>query len=161
MSFQGFSYPAINGVGNPSTVYDSAIVAVGTRVQDTDGNEYIFLPGVASVVAGDVVTYNPATFATTRLAANAVGPVAIFFAAVVAGKYGWAGARGTFAGVNCDAGVVAGAALYIDGTTGRVDDTKVVGDLIVGAYAASADSSNKCSVLLSTQSFVTDVLPAA
>lgn len=161
MAFQGFSYLAINGVGNPTTVYDSAIVAVGTVCRDTDGNEYIFLPGVASVVAGDGVIYNPSTFATTRLAANAVGPVAFFLAAVVANKYGWAAIKGTIAGINCDAGVVVGAPLYIDGTTGRVDDTKVVGDLILGAYAASTDSSNKCSVLLTGRPSVTDVLPAA
>jgi hypothetical protein len=161
MAFQGFSGPALTGVGNPATVYDSAIVPVGTVATDTAANEYIFLPGVASVVAGDGVTYNPSTYATTRIAGNAIGPVAFFRAAVVANKYGWAQIKGVVPGVNCDSGVVLSSALYIDGTTGRVDDTKVVGDLILGAFAASTDTSNKCDVLLTERPYVTDVLPAA
>jgi ABC-type uncharacterized transport system permease subunit len=52
----------------------------GSRVQDKDCNEYIYLKGVASTLAGSWVTYDELGV-TTLLAANAKGPVAIAMAA--------------------------------------------------------------------------------
>lgn len=75
-------------VGNTTDIHDSALNPIGTRAQDAAGNEYIYLKGVASVVAGSWVTFDEAG-ATTLLAANAKGPVAFAMAAVVANKYGW------------------------------------------------------------------------
>lgn len=164
MPFTGFTYPTLGARGNPTTVYTEAIVPVGTIGTDNDGNQWIFLPGVASVVAGDFVTYNPATFATARLVANAVGPVAVFLAAVDStSEYGWAFIEGTTAGANAiNAGAcAAGALLYITATTAVVDDVKVVGDLIVGAFCSVAEAAGKISVRFIHPPHVGNVLPAA
>jgi hypothetical protein len=165
MAFNGFTYPSVLGLGNPTTVYDTAIVPVGTIAQDTEGNKYIFLAGVASVVAGDWVTYNPSTFASARLVANAVGPVGVFQAAVVANNYGWALIEGLVEANAISGGAAAaGAALYITATTAVVDDVKVVGDLIVGAFAATAEgtpSAGKLYARLIHPPYVTNVLPGA
>jgi hypothetical protein len=155
MSFLGFSGPRMTAVGNPTTVYTTEIVPLGTTAVDNDGNEYIFLEGVADVVAGDWVTYD-GDYLAARLAANAVGQVAIFLAAVVASSYGWACRKGRFAGANADA-VAANTALYIDATAGRVDDDVVAGDLVANAFAAAAAAANKVTVDINYP-FVTNTL---
>lgn len=121
----------------------------------TNGKQYIFLTGVASTAAGSWVSYDE-SFATTLLAANAVGPVAIATAATVASTKGWY----QIYGVNTQAAtdtVAADKALFIDGTAGRADDAVVTGDLIVGAFSMTADTTNVATVYL-VFPFVTDVL---
>ncbi len=79
----------------PGTVDATAMVKVGTIRRFTDATygagEFIYLLGVASTVAGDAVSYNVNTFATTRAAAGAGIPWHIAFAtaATVASTYGW------------------------------------------------------------------------
>ena len=53
--------------------------------------EFIYLLGVANTVAGDAVTWNGSTFATTRAAAGAGIPWTVAFAtaATVASTWGW------------------------------------------------------------------------
>ena len=122
--------------GPLTQVDDSAEYALLTRTQDADGNEYIYLKGVASTVAGSVVTYDEAG-QTTLIAANAVGPVAVAMAAIVADKYGWYQVFGS--GTAAAAGAVAdNAALYISATAGKVDDAVVTGDCIIGMVARAA-----------------------
>lgn len=114
-------------------VDDSAEYSLLTRTQDADGNEYIYLKGVASTVAGSVVTYDEAG-QTTLIAANAIGPVAVAMAATVANKYGWYQIFGS--GTAAAAGAVTdNAALYISSTAGKVDDAVVTGDCIIGMVA--------------------------
>lgn len=128
---------------------------LGTKKRSITGNEYIYLTGVGSTVANDVVTYDEA-FASTRIAANAVGPVAVAQAAVDATtKYGWYLIWGT-GSANTDT-VAADKACFIDGTAGRVDDAVVTGDLIVGMFTRSADTSNVATVEL-RYPVATDVL---
>jgi hypothetical protein len=165
MAFKGFTYQNIDAKGNPTTVYDEAIVPLGTVATDNDGNQHIFLQGIGSVVAGDWVTYNPSTFVAARLVANAVGPAAVFQAAVVADKFGWACIGGLVVANAISGGAAAaGAALYITATTAVVDDVKVVGDLVVGAFAATAEgtpSAGKLNARLVHPPYVTNVLPGA
>ena len=116
-----------------------------TRKRDVAGNEYVYLKGVASTIAGSVVTYDEAGV-TTLIVANAVGPVAIAQAAVdAATKFGWYMIVGSCSAA-CDAGVADNSALYIDGTAGRVDDTVVAGDQIMGMVSRGTDSSNLVTV---------------
>lgn len=75
-------------VGSTDDIHDAAKNPVGTVAKDAAGNEYIYLKGVASTVAGSWVTFDE-TGVTALLAANAIGPVAFAMAAVVANKYGW------------------------------------------------------------------------
>jgi hypothetical protein len=54
--------------------------------------EFIYLPGAASTAAGDAVTYNGSTFATTRAAAGAGIPWTVAFATAAVDattKWGW------------------------------------------------------------------------
>lgn len=127
-----------------------------TRKRHVDGSEYIYLKGVTSTAAGSVVTFDEAGV-TTLIAANAIGPVAIANAAVDAStKYGWYMIFGSRTAA-CDAGVVDNAKVYIDGTSGRVDDTVVAGDQVHGAVFRSTDTSNLATLEVKYP-FVTDSL---
>lgn len=126
--------------GDTSVVYDSEVVPVGTIAFDADGNEYIFLEGVASTILGSWVTFDEAG-ATALLAANAVGPVAIAMAAIEANEYGWYLRAGSTTAASAD-DTADNTALYIDATAGRVDDAAVAGDLVFNAFSRSADASN-------------------
>lgn len=141
--------------GSVSDVNTTKKYNLGERFCDESGNEYIYLAGVASTGAGSWVTYDEA-FATTLLAANAVGPVAIALGAYVASTYGWYQIFGVNTVAKTDT-VAADKALYIDGTAGRADDAVVSGDLIVNACSSTADSTNVATVFI-TYPFVTDVL---
>lgn len=120
---------------------------LGSRAFDADGNEYIYLKGVASTAAGDWVSFDEA-HVTTRLTANAVGRVAIAMAACTATTdFGWYQIYGKNTVAATDT-VAADAQLYIDGTAGRADDADVAGDAIIGAVSRSADTSNVATVEL-------------
>lgn len=138
------------------TSSDTDTPTLGERFTDpTTGKEYIFLAGVASTAAGSWVTFDEA-FATTLLAANAVGPVAIASAATVASTKGWYQIYGVNTVAATDT-IAADVALFIDGTAGRADDAVVTGDLIVGASSMTADTANVATVFLSYP-YVTNVL---
>lgn len=148
--------PAMAFNGDTSVVDTSAVHTLGTRANDSSGNQYIYLKGVGSTAAGSWVSYDE-NYATTLLAANAVGAVAIAMAAVDATtKYGWYQIYGVNTVAKTDT-VAADKALFIDGTAGRADDAVVTGDLIVGAASMTADTSNVATVQLNYP-FVTDVL---
>lgn len=114
---------------------------LGTIVRAVDpvygAGEFIYLLGVASTAIGTWVTYNPDDFSTTRLAANAIGPVAIAMSANVASQYGWYQIQGKAIGL-CLAGFVDNANVYATATAGSVDDAVVAGDRVKGAVGASA-----------------------
>ncbi len=103
--------------------------------------EFVYLAGVASTVRGDVCVIT-GVGAVTLAAAAAKGAVCLALGAVdAATKFGWFQVLGK--GVaRCDSTIAADAPLYIDGTTGRCDDTAVAGDLITGMTAFGADDTN-------------------
>ena len=132
---------------NTTIVDTSKLAELGLRSVDKNGNEFIYLQGVASTVAGDWVVYNE-DYETTRLTANEVGPVAIAMAAINATtSYGWYQIFGVNEISRTDT-ISADKSLYIDGSTGRADDLGVAGDLIIGAYSMPADTSNVATVFL-------------
>jgi hypothetical protein len=110
---------------------------LGTRVKDKEGNEYIYLQGVASCLDGSVVTFDEA-HVTTLAVANAKGRVAVANAAVDATtEYGWFGIYGKFA-----AKVLAAFAdngnVYLTATAGSLDDAVVAGDAVHGMVGRAA-----------------------
>src|SRR5262245_58001256 len=131
-------------VGQP--VADTSTVArhaLGTIIRAKDPaygmGEFIYLKGVASTVVGSAVLYNPDDFATSLLAANDIGPVAIAMSASVAGQFGWYQIQGKAvvkAGTVADNGNV-----YATATAGTVDDAVVAGDRVKNAKFASADGT--------------------
>lgn len=127
-------------------VDDDPTVQVGSRARDVDGNEYVYLKGVASTAEGSWVSFDEEG-ATTLLTADAVGRVGVAMAAIVADKYGWYQVYGKNTVAKTDT-VAADNAAYIDGTNGRVDDAGVAGDMVFGAIIRSSDDSNVATVEL-------------
>jgi hypothetical protein len=121
-----------HSLGRIIQAVDKATTAYGV-------GEFIYLKGAASVAVGTVVTYNADDYSTTRLAANAIGPVAVAMSACVADQYGWFQIQGkavVLAGTVADNGNV-----YATATAGTVDDAVVAGDRVKRAKFASADGT--------------------
>lgn len=138
-------------VENPAIIDTTQQEVFGARGYDENGNVYIYLKGVTSTVAGSWVTYNSnsASGATTLLAADAVGSVAVAMAATnTTSKFGWYMIAGYTAVSASDTVAGAGVPLFIDATAGRVDDAVVTGDLVVGATSTAADTANVLPVVL-------------
>jgi len=124
-------------VHSDTTVIDSSeLVPKGTKAKDIDGNEYIYLQGIASTVVRDWVSYDEAHL-TIRAVANAQGRVAIAQAALVADKYGWYLIYGTGLGTALT-GFADNGKVYLTATAGAVDDTDVAGDVVLGAIGRGA-----------------------
>ena len=106
----------------------------GFRAKDTLGNEFIYLTGVSSTIAGSWVTYDELGI-TTLLGANAIGPVGVAMAAIDStSKYGWYCIYGTVEGdysANCAADVAIG----YETAAGHVGDGHAAGDQIYGAVS--------------------------
>lgn len=144
-------------VGAPGEIHTEQKNPLGLEATDNAGNVYIYLAGVGSTLVDDVVTFNATTFQSVRILADAVGRVAVASAAIVASNWGWYLVKG-FGTANSD--TVAGAGgLFIDGTTGRVDDQSVAGDFVNGMVSTGADVANKLPVHLNYP-YVTNTVPA-
>jgi hypothetical protein len=118
-------------------VHSTKKYRLGTQKKDNDGNIYIYLKGVASTVAGSVVTFDEA-HVTTLAVANAQGRVAVAKAAVDStSEYGWYGIYGKHA-AKVLTGFADNGKVYLTSTAGSVDDTDVAGDFVVGMIGRSA-----------------------
>jgi len=134
--------------GGITTVYSRTAIQLGTRAFDTDGNEYIFLRGVASTVATSWVTYDSsAEHQTTLLAANALGPVAVAMAAIVADKYGWYMIWGNVSGAANYSTAVLDVSDVVGrtGADGYVGDDPPAGDIIYNCIVRSAMADTNTS----------------
>jgi hypothetical protein len=111
--------------------------ALGTRRRDNSGNEYIYLTGVSSTVAGSVVVFDEVH--VTKLAdADDQGRVAVAMAAVNGStKYGWYQVYGK-AAAKVLTGFADNGKVYLTATPGSVDDTDVSGDAVIGMIGRSA-----------------------
>jgi hypothetical protein len=133
--------PAVTDIVT-ATEYLTLGIQAGTIMRAVDpvygAGEFILLKGVASTAIGTWVTYNLDDNTTTRLAANAIGPVAVSMAAnTAATTYSWYQISGKAVGL-CLAGFVDNANVYATATAGSVDDAIVAGDRVKGAVGASA-----------------------
>jgi hypothetical protein len=115
-----------------------AKVPLGTIVEDENGNEWIYLSGVASTVAGSCVSFNVATFATALSVVGLLSArIAFAGAATVASTFGWYCVKGTCACVT-NAATVANAPVFITAAPGAVDDAVVATDRIENAWFVTA-----------------------
>lgn len=131
---------------NLNAVDTTAKVAIGTIIKGFDDllgeGEFIYLPGAASTIANDFVTYelNPAGPTTTRLlaasAANTGLPVANAVVAVPAGSYGWYQISGVTI-ANVIAATAAGR-LFASATAGSGTSTAAAGAQVLGARISTA-----------------------
>lgn len=120
---------------------------LGQRAFDTNGNEYIYLLGVAATAAGDWVRYVPGTFATTRLVSNTAitGLVAVAMAATVAGTWGWYqifGLTPTYTAIATDGSADTKSLSMGASADGRVTTGPTTTKNIFGAVAIGASASN-------------------
>jgi hypothetical protein len=143
---------AINaGLGLPTFNLTSvdvvAKVPVGTIAKAVDDvnlgdAEFIYLPGVANTVGGDLVAYDllPGAPFTTRLTAaafvNSGQSVAVALVAVPAGSFGWYQISGV-AIVNVTAASAAGR-LFLTATAGQGNSAATAGAQVLGARLSSA-----------------------
>ncbi len=140
---------------NTSIVDSSLKGTLGRRGVDKNGNEYVYLLGIASTVAGNWVTFNE-DYETALLTAGAVGSVAIAMAAITADEYGWYQIFGINTIAKTDT-ISANKALYIDDTDGRVDDLGISGDLVLNAYSKTASTDNVATVSINYPSVSNDI----
>jgi hypothetical protein len=92
MASRNLTLRAGGAAGKSDTIYTdlSTSFKLGTRAWDDQGNEYVFIKGVSSGAANDVVVIDE-DYGTTRLAPDEVGPVGVLDAAIDATtKGGWA-----------------------------------------------------------------------
>lgn len=136
------------GVGAHDEVHASQLNELGAVRLFSDRNYYIYLKGVASVVDGDVVVFQPGVWTAVRLATTVKGQVAIAQAAVdAATEYGW------FLYIGSDTITVRTAstsntALFAGGVTGFVSTTAVKGDQILNAWIRNAAAADGGSALI-------------
>jgi hypothetical protein len=82
--------------------------------------EAIYLKGVASTVAGSVVSYDPNLATTTLAVAATRGPLAVALCACVAGNYGWYAVQGQVPVSTASAGTgAANSGLKVTSTAGQ------------------------------------------
>ncbi len=128
--------------GQTTTVDTEKKHNFGARAFDSDGNEFIYMQGVGSTVAGSWVTMDE-DHVTTLITASAVGRVAIAMAAIDATTdYGWFQIYGTNTLAISDDDITVDKPLFIGGESGTVDDDPVSSEMIKGAMCrVAADTS--------------------
>lgn len=120
---------------------------LGTRKTDVAGNEYVYVSGVGSMVAGDWVAFDEA-YGSTRLIADEVGPVGVAMGAIDATtKYGWLQIYGVCTIALTDT-VAADLGLYTRAAAGFASDSDVAGEAILGAFSMTADTAGVTTVFL-------------
>lgn len=131
---------ALASIGLLTDIDTSARNVVGTVIEGLDDfggyAEFIYLKGVASTIAGSVVTYDVSSVgagATTLIVADACGPVAVAMAATVASTWGWYCITGMVlvdVVANSAAAAAGGANPGRETTNGKVGDGRAAGDEI-------------------------------
>lgn len=129
-------------IGVTDTTQNHPLGTIVKAVDPTYGEgEFIYLTGVASTAAGDVVSYNSTQGATVRWAgtANEGRPLAVAMSANVASQYGWYQIAGN-AVANISGTVAAGNPMYWQATA-TISATAVAGKQVLGAIAAGANGT--------------------
>lgn len=132
---------------------------LGTKVRGVDvgslgygEGEFIYLKGVASTAAGDIVSYDAKAGTTTRSVAATRGPLAVAMSANVASQYGWYQVFGNAAVSTASAGTgAANALLQVTATAGQATVSGTASVKIDGAVCKTAQdtpSSGFTQVLL-------------
>ena len=143
-NFAPFCTDPIAGLQPLLTTQTTQKHAIGSIVDFQDATygsgEAIYLPGLASTAAGDVVTYDLNAGVTKRAVHLDQGPVAVALSANVAGQYGWYMISGA-AIVNTGASTItANTPIYLTSTAGAVSNTVVSTDKIDGLTPKAANS---------------------
>jgi hypothetical protein len=120
---------------------------LGKRVKGKDATygaaEFIYLKGVASTAAGDVVIYDEKAGTTARAVHTtaARGQCAVAMSANVASQYGWYMISGSCLVSSASNTVAAGAPVFLTGTDGNIDDAVVSTDKVDGMTTTGANAA--------------------
>lgn len=129
-------------IANRSTVQNHPLGSIVNADDPTYGSgEFMYVKGVASGLRGSWVTINADDYSTILLVANAIGPVGILMAALVADEYGWAQISGKAVGL-CLASYADNGLVWGTATAGSVDDAVADGDMVHLAKGASARATS-------------------
>lgn len=123
--------------GETTVVDTQKMHKLGTRSFDKDGNEYVYLAGLALTAYGSWVTYD-VDYATTLAVADAVGKIAVAMAATVADTFGWYQIYGRHPSAYVLINFADNGVIYLTSTAGSVDDTDVAGDLVLSSMGRGA-----------------------
>jgi hypothetical protein len=134
-----------SGVTDPDTGVVRPPVPLGTVVRGYDPTygeaEFIYLLGVASTTAGDMVTYNTTTYQTALVTVangkNKGLPVAIAMSANLAAKYGWYQISGNAVVKKTGVAVTPAVPIFISATSGKIKVLASAGQQILGAQTAN------------------------
>ena len=145
-----FGTPPILVAGTTSTVDTAPQFQVGQRARDNSGNEYVYVSGVTSCVAGSWVTINGGTHAITLSVSGDSGALGVAMAAInAATSYGWVQVFGTntIALASSDGTIVSGGGQLQLNASGKVaaqgtSTGSAAGDYIFGAYAYSGQPTS-------------------
>ncbi len=120
-----------------------------TEKKDPAGNTYAYVKGVASLVAGDMVSYDGAG-TIARSGATSTGPIGFAMSANTATTtFGWILIDGKLATANVAThSSGAGKALFVNATAGRATTTPLTEGTVVGAFSDGNSASNVGPVLL-------------
>lgn len=121
-------------------------VSLGTRAVDTNGNEYVYAKGTASVTTDTWVTFDEG-WNVTRAVANGQGRVGIAMSDNPLSSFGWYQVYGQGRG-NVLASFADNGKIFLTSTDGSVDDADVGGDFVVGAIGRSAVASGSATIEL-------------
>lgn len=138
------------GLSVPGSVDATSCCMIGTVRNFRDNGsaklgtgEFIYLPGVASTIPGDIVNYligdGVGGFSTTRWAgtANTAIPLAIATASCTSGTFGWYQIGGA-AIVNIAGTVAVGDKAFFT-ATGSASTTSATGKQVIGMTAATSN----------------------
>lgn len=120
-----------------------------TEKSDAAGNKYVYLKGVASLAAGDFVSYDGLGVSTRTVAAS-TGAIAVSMVANTAiTTFSWFMIEGRHATANVathSSGI--GKALCTTATPGRLSSTQVTETVVYGAFSDANSASNVGPVFL-------------
>lgn len=142
-----------------ASAYSAASVGLaplrpGTRVRAIDptlgGGDFIYLPMIASMVVGSLITFRESASGvfTTAMVPNTAAlaqPVAVAMVAGAAANYGFFQIAGTATIKKSAVKINPNVALYISSTTGRVQSAAACGKQVLGVR-----SSNSATVASAT-----------
>jgi hypothetical protein len=137
LGMQAFSLAAVDNVRSHPI---GTIIRGFDDVLNVEG-DFIYFPGVANLVAGDVVAYDmlPSGAFVTRITTafnNSGHPVAVALTAIPLGSFGWYQIGGV-AVVNVTAASAVGR-MFLTATAGQVNSAAVAGSQVIGARLSTA-----------------------
>lgn len=132
------------GASQIAQVDDVQRMPIGTKIKAFDTTygfgEFVYMPGVASTIAGSVAALDYKAGTTTLSLVATRGPVGVAMGAIGAGQFGYYQVQGA-AVVAVAGAVVAGTPAYSTATAGKVDDAVTAGSLIDGMVFKTADGT--------------------